>query len=226
MSIKHKLQEVLKIIPKNVDLIAVSKTKSIEDILEAHQAGQRIFGENKVQELAEKQALLPKNIVWHFIGHLQSNKVKYIAPFVHLIHSVDSLKLMTVINKEAVKNNRVIDCLLQFYIATEESKFGFNFEEASALLDSKEFLEMKNVRIVGVMGMATYTTNDKLIHQEFAQLKTYFKKLEQGFFNDKPYFKEISMGMSGDFQIALEEGSTMVRVGSSIFGKRNYKSGE
>ncbi len=224
MSIQQNLEKVLKNIPQNVDLIAVSKTKPIEDILKAYHLGQRIFGENKVQELAEKQLLLPKDIVWHFIGHLQTNKVKYIAPFVHLIHSIDSTKLLAVINKEGAKNNRIIDCLLQFYIATEESKFGFDYEEASTLLNSKEFAEMKNIKVVGVMGMATYTTNERLIHQEFAQLKNYFEKLKQDFFSDKPYFKEISMGMSGDYQIAIDEGSTMVRIGSSIFGERNYQN--
>ena len=224
MSIQQNLEKVLKNIPQNVDLIAVSKTKPIEDILKAYHLGQRIFGENKVQELAEKQLLLPKDIVWHFIGHLQTNKVKYIAPFVHLIHSIDSTKLLAVINKGGAKNNRIIDCLLQFYIATEESKFGFDYEEASTLLNSKEFAEMKNIKVVGVMGMATYTTNERLIHQEFAQLKNYFEKLKQDFFSDKPYFKEISMGMSGDYQIAIDEGSTMVRIGSSIFGERNYQN--
>lgn len=222
MSIQHNLEEVLKRIPKNVNLVAVSKTKPIEAILEAYQAGQRIFGENKALELAEKHEVLPKDIIWHFIGHLQTNKVKYIAPFVHLIHSVDSTKLLTVINKEGEKNCRTIDCLLQFYIATEENKYGFDLEEASALLNSKEFKEMQNIRIFGVMGMATYTPDNLLIHQEFAQLKTYFEKLKKEFFNDKPYFKEISMGMSGDYLIAVEEGSTTVRIGSTIFGERNY----
>jgi pyridoxal phosphate enzyme (YggS family) len=224
MSIKENLEKILKVIPQNTNLIAVSKTKPIEDILEAYQSGQRVFGENKALELAEKQAHLPKDIHWHFIGHLQTNKVKYIAAFVHLIHSVDSVKLLSVINKEAAKNNRTIDCLLQFYIATEESKFGFDFNEASALLSSKAFLEMKNIRIVGVMGMATYTTNDKLIQQEFAQLKSYFEKLKSMFFSNQDYFKEISMGMSDDYKIAINEGSTMIRIGSSIFGERKYKS--
>ena len=224
MNIKENLEKILKTIPQHTNLIAVSKTKPIEDILEAYQAGQRVFGENKALELAEKHTLLPKDIHWHFIGHLQTNKVKYIAAFVHLIHSVDSAKLLMVINKEAAKNNRTIDCLLQFYIATEESKFGFDYDEASTLLSSKAFLEMKNIRIVGVMGMATYTTNDKLIHQEFAQLKSYFEKLKSTFFSNQDYFKEISMGMSDDYKIAIDEGSTMVRIGSSIFGERNYKS--
>jgi PLP dependent protein len=219
MSIRHNLEEVLKSIPQNVNLVAVSKTKPIEAILEAYQAGQRIFGENKALELVDKYEVLPKDIIWHFIGHLQTNKVKYIAPFVHLIHSVDSAKLLTVINKEGEKNKRTIDCLLQFYIATEESKYGFDLEEASALLNSKEFKEMQNIRIIGVMGMATYSNDNQLIHQEFAQLKTFFKKLKKEFFSDKLYYKEISMGMSGDYQIAIEEGSTMVRIGTSIFSQ-------
>jgi len=222
MSIQHNLEEVLRNFPKNVNLVAVSKTKPIEAILEAYQSGHRIFGENKALELAEKYEVLPKDIRWHFIGHLQTNKVKIIAPFVHLIQSVDSVKLLQTINGEAVKNNRIIDCLLQLYIATEESKFGFDIEEAYELLNSMAFTQMMNIRIVGVMGMATYTTNKQIIHQEFAQLNKYFKELKQSFFSDKSYFKEISMGMSGDYHIAIEEGSTMVRIGSSIFGERNY----
>ncbi|MFZ4413116.1 MAG: YggS family pyridoxal phosphate-dependent enzyme [Bacteroidales bacterium] len=223
MSIKQNLKEFINTIPENVVLVAVSKTKPIQDILEAYHAGQRIFGENKASELAEKHQLLPKDIYWHFIGHLQTNKVKFIAPFIHLIHSVDSAKLLAVINKEAQKNNRIIDCLLQFYIATEESKFGFDLNESLDFLNSKEFAEMQNVRILGVMGMATYTSNNLLIHQEFAQLFSYFQKLKNNCFYDKDYFKEISMGMSGDYQIAIESGSTMIRIGSSIFGERNYK---
>jgi pyridoxal phosphate enzyme (YggS family) len=223
MSIKQNLEEVFISIPANVNLVAVSKTKPISLILEAYQSGQRVFGENNAIELAKKQQALPKDILWHFIGHLQTNKVKYIAPFVHLIHSVDSSRLLNVIDKEAKKNSRVIDCLLQFYIATEESKYGFDMNEANILLNSEEFIEMKNIRIVGVMGMATYTDMDQLIHQEFAQLKIYFENLRQLFFRDKPYFKEISMGMSGDYQIAIKEGSTMIRIGSSIFGTRANK---
>ncbi len=217
MGIKHNLENILKHIPGNVALVAVSKTKPIDAILEAYHAGQRIFGENKALEIAEKYDVLPKDIQWHFIGHLQTNKVKYITPFIHLIHSVDSAKLLTVINKEGQKNNRVIDCLLQFYIATEESKFGFDLKEALAMLNAKEFKEMQNIRIVGVMGMATYTSNYQLIHQEFAQLKTFYEKLKIAIFSDQTFFKEISMGMSGDYQIAIEEGSTMVRIGSLLF---------
>ncbi|MCX6231447.1 MAG: YggS family pyridoxal phosphate-dependent enzyme [Bacteroidetes bacterium] len=226
MSIKQNLEKILLTIPQNVSLIAVSKTKPVSSILEAYHAGHRIFGENKAQELADKYELLPKDINWHFIGHLQTNKVKYIIPFVHLIHSVDSTKLLVFINKEAVKQNRCIDCLLQFYIATEESKFGFDYKEATDLLVSAEYKAMKNIRIVGVMGMATYTENEKLIEKEFSQLITYFNQLKQSFFADKPYFKEISMGMSGDYKIAIEKGSTMVRIGSSIFGERSsvYKA--
>ncbi|MFZ4399063.1 MAG: YggS family pyridoxal phosphate-dependent enzyme [Bacteroidales bacterium] len=222
MHIEKNIEKILKTIPDNVELVIVSKTKPIDLILEAYNTGQRIFGENKAQEVAEKYEFLPKDIIWHFIGHLQTNKIKYIIPFIHLIHSVDSVKLLNCINKEAEKNNRTIDCLLQFYIATEASKFGFDIDEATLFLQSKEFELMKNVRIVGVMGMATNSDDNYIIHNEFAQLKIYFENLRQKFFIDKPYFKEISMGMSGDYKIAIEEGSTMIRIGSDIFGKRNY----
>lgn len=220
-SIALNLQEISLQIPANVKLIAVSKLKPAEDILDAYQAGHRCFGENKAQEMKSKQETLPSDIEWHFIGHLQRNKVKYIAPYVHLIHSVDSQKLLQEINRQGENNNRIIDCLLQFYIATEESKFGFSPEEASELLNSSSFREMHNIRICGVMGMATFTENKALIRQEFNTLHSYYSELKKQYFADKPYFKEISMGMTNDFSIAIEEGSSMVRIGSAIFGERN-----
>jgi pyridoxal phosphate enzyme (YggS family) len=204
----------------HVKLIAISKTKPVSDIKEAYDAGQRSFGENRVQELVEKQEQLPKDIEWHLVGHLQTNKVKYIAPFVSLIHSVDSLKLLEEINKQAEKNNRVIDCLLEIHIADEETKFGLDFDEAIELLRSEEYAALKNIRIVGVMGIATNTDNHKQILEEFYELKTFFKGLKETFFNKAETFKEISMGMSGDYKLAIEQGSTMVRIGSTIFGER------
>lgn len=202
-------------------LVAVSKTKSIDQILEIYNYGQRAFGENKVQELIEKEDALPKNIEWHMIGHLQKNKVKYIASFIHLIHSVDSLELLAEINKNAKKHNRIIDCLLQFYIANENTKFGLTVEEANALLESEVYSKLRNVRIVGVMGMATFTDNLQQIRNEFKNLKSIFNNLKLHYFMNNPEFKEISMGMSDDYKIAIEEGSTMVRIGSLLFGKRN-----
>jgi len=222
MSIKDNIIKIKKTLPINVKLIAVSKTKPTSDILEAYHSGQHSFGENKAQEMAEKYNLLPKDIEWHFIGHLQTNKVKYIIPFVHLIHSVDSLKLLQEINKEALKINRCVDCLLQIYIATEESKFGLDYNEATAVLkESSESL--KNVRITGVMGMATFTEDKILIRKEFTLLNDYFGKIKQTFFSNNEYFKEISMGMTDDYLIAIEEGSTIVRIGSAIFGHRTYQ---
>lgn len=214
------LKALQKQIPHHVKLVAVSKTKPVEDIQEFYAAGHRIFGENKVQELVEKYAALPHDIEWHLIGHLQTNKVKYIAPFIQLIHSVDSLKLLKEINKEAAKNKRIIDCLLEFYIASEETKFGLSLEEARAILSSDEMNDFKNIRIVGVMGMASFTDNTELIHKEFEQLRTIFKQLKQDFFGDKIWFNELSMGMSNDYKIAIEHGATMVRIGSILFGKR------
>ena len=221
MSIAANLTELKKETDRvKVTLIAVSKTKSNEEILEAYEAGQKIFGENQVQELVDKHEQLPKDIQWHLIGHLQTNKVKYIAPFVSLIHSVDSLKLLKEIDKQAKKNDRVIDCLLQIYIADEETKFGLGFDEAIELLRSEGFAELKNVRIVGVMGIATNTENPKQIKEEFYELRTFFEGLKQSYFRKADYFKEISMGMSSDYKIAIEQGSTMIRVGSTIFGQR------
>ncbi|WP_192820739.1 YggS family pyridoxal phosphate-dependent enzyme [Rufibacter sp. LB8] len=203
-------------------LIAVSKTHPVEAIQEAYAAGQRAFGENKVQEMAAKYPELPQDIEWHLIGHLQTNKVKYIAPFVHLIQSVDSLKLLQEIDKQGQKNNRVINCLLQFYIAEEDSKTGLSLAEAHELLRSEAFQNMQHVRISGVMGIATYTSDTAHLQREFKQLRSYFEDLRNEFFSIAPFFKEISMGMSSDYQLAVQEGSTMVRVGSAIFGNRNY----
>jgi len=206
-----------------VKLIAVSKTQPVESILEAYHTGQRIFGENHVQEMVEKEAQLPKDIEWHLIGHLQSNKVKYIAPFVKLIHGVDSLKLLQEIDKQAKKNKRVIDCLLQVYIADEDTKFGLGFDEVIELLRDEAFAELKNIRIVGLMGIATNTKNEKQITIEFHELKIFFEGIKVSFFRKEDSFKEISTGMSADYKIAIAEGSTMVRIGSSIFGKRIIK---
>lgn len=222
--IADNLSTVKASIPSGVKLIAVSKTKPEEDILEAYEAGQRVFGENKAQENQRKAANLPTDIEWHFIGHLQRNKVKYIAPFVSLIHSVDSIKLLKEINKQALKNDRIIDCLLQFYIATEETKFGLSLQEANELLNSEEFASLTNINIVGVMGMASNTSDEKKIKGEFLDLNNIFQQLKSGFFASNDSFSEISLGMSGDYQLAISAGSTMVRIGSSIFGKRNYIS--
>ena len=208
----------------SIKLIAVSKTKPVESIMEAYDAGQRVFGENMVQELAEKQEKLPKDIEWHLIGHLQTNKVKYIAEFISLIHSVDSLKLLQEINKQALKHNRVIDCLLQLEIADEDTKYGMELPEAIELLRSEEYAELKNIRICGVMGIATLTDNPKVTAEEFYELNMFFKGLKDTFFRKDPAFKEISMGMSGDYKLAIEKGSTMIRLGSTIFGNRAIKS--
>ena len=219
--ISEHLKQVLNNLPSRVKLIAVSKTKPVEAIEEAYKVGQRVFGENRVQELVEKYEALPKDIEWHLIGHLQTNKVKYVAPFVAMIHGVESLRLLDTINKEGEKNGRVIPCLLQFHIAEEETKFGLDEAEAIVLLESENYGRMKNIHIVGVMGMATFTEDSKQIRKEFHHLKTIFDDLKQNYFSHDPAFKELSMGMSGDYPIAVEEGSTMVRVGSSIFGYRN-----
>lgn len=221
MSIAANLKELKEELDLlNVKLIAVSKTKSNDEIMEAYNAGQRIFGENHVQELVEKQEQLPKDIEWHLIGHLQTNKVKYIAPFISVIHSVDSLKLLIEINKQAEKNKRVIDCLLQVYIADEETKYGLGYDEVIELLRSEEFTQLKNVRIIGLMGIATNTEVEKQINDEFQELKVLFDGIKVSFFRKEESFKEISMGMSGDYKIAVAQGSTMVRVGSTIFGSR------
>ncbi len=215
--VKDKLAFIQNQIPGTVTLVAVSKTQTVSAIQDAYDFGQRVFGENKVQELADKYTLLPKDIKWHVIGHLQTNKVKYIAPFVTLIHSVDSLKLLQEINKQALNNERIIDCLLQFHIAQEETKFGLSIEEAQEFLDSIDFALLKNVRIVGIMGMASFTSDSNQVRGEFKTLKSIYDQLKSDYFSAENSFKEISMGMSGDFQLAIEEGSTIVRVGSSIF---------
>jgi pyridoxal phosphate enzyme (YggS family) len=218
MSIKDNLLRIKSTIPNHVTLVAVSKTKPISDLMEAYDAGQRIFGENKIQEMAEKWEAMPKDIQWHMIGHVQSNKVKYMAEFVSLIHGVDSLKLLEEINKQALKNNRIIDCLLQIHIAEEETKFGLSEEELNGILTSKAFQEMKNIRIVGLMGMATFTENQEQIKKEFLHLKSIFDQLRSK--DALQCLSTLSMGMSGDYQLAIECGSTMVRIGSSIFGGR------
>ena len=213
MGIQENLNTVLNSIPKDVTLVAVSKTKKNSAILEAYQIGQRIFGENKVRELVQKFEKLPKDINWHMIGHLQTNKVKYIAPFVSLIHGVDSIKLLKEINKRAKQNNRVIDCLLQVHIATESTKFGFDIPKVNEAIDSAN--EYQNIRIIGLMGMATFTDNKQQVIQEFSSLKTVFDTVKN------EHITTLSMGMSGDYQLAIEQGSNMVRVGSAIFGDRN-----
>ncbi len=217
MNIKENLDALRPEIPSNVKLIVVSKMQSLQRIREVYAAGQRRFGENRVQDLIAKQPLLPIDIEWHFIGHLQTNKVKFIAPFVHVIQSIDSLKLLREIDKEALRNNRIIDCMLQIYIATEETKFGLDLTEARNLLASGEFRALHYIRIIGLMGMATYTPDVALIQKEFRTLKVYFDALSKEYFADDPGFTEISTGMSGDYRIAIEEGSTMVRIGSKIF---------
>jgi hypothetical protein len=220
MSIKDNLLSIKNNLPSQVKLIAVSKTYPASAIEEAYNAGQRIFGENKVQEMCEKQGQLPKDIEWHLIGHLQSNKVKYIAAFVAMIHSVDSLKLLQEINKQAQKNNRVIKCLIQIYIASEETKFGLDKAECKTLLESQEFQSMCNIKIVGLMGMATNTKNSEQIKNEFASLKSLFNEIKSNYTHKNLQLAELSMGMSSDYKIAIEQGSTMIRVGSSIFGTR------
>jgi hypothetical protein len=223
MSIKHNLLKIKAELPKHVTLVAVSKTKPISDLMEAYNAGQRIFGENKIQEMVEKYEQMPKDVEWHMIGHVQRNKVKYMAEFVSLVHGVDNFKLLDEINKQAQKHDRIINCLIQIKIAEEDSKFGMTAKEASEILKSKDFSELKNVCVVGVMGMATFTEDEIQIKQEFDFLKSTFESLKPMVtFNFKP--KTISMGMSGDYQLAIACGSTMIRVGSSIFGERNYSN--
>ena len=220
--IKENLEKIRATLPKGVTLVAVSKTKPVSDIQEAYDVGQRIFGENHALEMRDKHELLPADIQWHFIGHLQTNKIKYIIPFVTLIHSIDSANLLEAVNKEAAKHNRMVDCLLQFHIAMEETKFGLALDEARQLLDSETFKQMENIRICGVMGMATFTDDEAEVRKEFKHLKTIFETLKTEHFAGQPQFKEISMGMSDDYPIAVEEGATLVRVGSKIFGARNY----
>jgi hypothetical protein len=222
MDIAGNINSIKKKLPENVRLVAVSKTKPNEDILEVYKTGHKVFGENKVQELVQKYEQLPKDIEWHFIGHPQSNKVKFIAPFISLIHGIDSLKLLKIIDKEAKKNNRQIDCLLQFHIAEEDTKFGLSLSDAREILESNEFKSLQNVVVAGVMGMATYTENFEQVRNEFRMLYTIFNTLKNEYFSGSKKFCEISMGMSDDYHIAVEEGSTIIRVGSKIFGERNY----
>ncbi|MHA7058965.1 YggS family pyridoxal phosphate-dependent enzyme [Aquimarina sp. M1] len=217
-SIEKNLKEILETIPDNVTLVAVSKTKPIADLLEAHQAGQRVFGENKIQEMTQKWEEMPKDISWHMIGHVQTNKVKYMAPYVDTIHAVDSFKLLKEINKQAIKNDRTINCFLQIKIAEEDSKFGLSDEDAIDLLNSEKVRQLSNVRITGLMGMATFTEDQKQIKKEFTSIQSLFEKLKQ----DHHQLTSLSIGMSGDYQLAIDCGSTMIRIGSSIFGARNY----
>ncbi len=219
MTISENLKNFKKALPKDVTLVAVSKTKPVSDLMEAYHAGQRVFGENKIQEMEAKWQEMPEDVEWHMIGHVQRNKVKYMAPFVSLIHAVDSLKLLKEINKEAIKNNRTINCLLQIKIAEEESKFGMDEADAASLLASEAFKKLQNIKIVGLMGMATFTDDERQISEEFQKLKDVFEKFKI----QDPRFEILSMGMSGDYKIAIEHGSNMVRVGSAIFGERNYE---
>jgi pyridoxal phosphate enzyme (YggS family) len=221
MSIQQNLNQIKSTLPEHVTLVAVSKTKPVSQIMEAYSAGHRVFGENKIQEMTEKFEVMPKDIEWHMIGHVQTNKIKYMASFVSLIHGVDSFKLLKEINKQALKNNRTINCLLQIKIADEDSKFGMSATDASKIIQSKEFSELKNVCVVGVMGMATFTEDQKQIEREFKLLKSTFDELK-AIQTENCKLQTISMGMSGDYPLAIECGSTMVRVGSSIFGERNY----
>ncbi len=221
-TIAKNLFLVKKTIPNHVTLVAVSKTKPEKDILEAYQAGQRIFGENKVQEMVSKHQNLPKDIQWHMIGHLQRNKIKYMAPFVQLIHGVDSYKKLVEINKQAIKHNRTINCLLQAKIAQEETKFGLSFEEINSILNNADLSELKNIKITGLMGMASFTDNTTQIKEEFCSLKTFFDTLKSSVRLNNVNFTTLSMGMSGDYSIAISCGSNLVRIGSAIFGNRNY----
>tara|TARA_Y100001947_G_scaffold17058_1_gene12510 strand:+ start:4388 stop:5047 length:660 start_codon:yes stop_codon:yes gene_type:complete len=218
MNIAENIKKYRDQIPDNVDLVAISKTKPNEDLMEAYEVGQRIFGENKIQEMTDKWEVLPKDIEWHMVGHVQRNKVKYMAPYVGLIHAVDSLKLLKEINKQAKKHDRVIRCLLQIKIAEEDSKFGISAGEAEEILQSETYKTFENVAVVGLMGMATHTDNDEKVAEEFDYLHSVFKDFRVKY----PAIKELSMGMSGDYKIAVKHGSTMVRIGSSIFGARNY----
>jgi PLP dependent protein len=220
-NIAENLNHIKSQIPTSVKLVAVSKTKPAEDILTAYNAGQRCFGENKVQEILIKKNLLPDDIEWHLIGHLQSNKVKAVVPFINMIQSVDSFRLLTIINSEAAKINRVVDCLLQIHIALEETKFGFSLKELTEIVELQDFSNLKNVRVCGLMGMATFTRDIFQVQKEFGFLAQCFKELKNGYFAGNPQFKEISMGMSEDYLTALKEGSTMLRIGSLIFGERN-----
>lgn len=222
MNIGQNIKEILSELPEGVRLVAVSKFHPQEAIMEAYECGQRIFGESKVQELTEKHEALPKDIEWHFIGHLQTNKVKYLVPYVSMIHAVDSFRLLEEINKQAAKVQRIIPCLLEIHIAQEESKYGFSFDSCRSMLADGQWKELKNIAICGVMGMATFTEDETEINKEFCSLKDFFHELKQTYFAADACFKEISMGMSEDYPIAVKNGSTLVRVGSKIFGERIY----
>jgi pyridoxal phosphate enzyme (YggS family) len=219
MGIQQNLAELRKTIPAHVSIIVVSKTQDLAKIMDAYNTGQRIFGENKVQEIISKAPLLPADIKWHFIGHLQTNKVRLVVPFVQMIHSIDSLRLLQEVEKEAGKVRRVMSCLLQLHIAREESKYGLSPEEAFGILESDEYKAMRNVQVKGLMGMATFTDDENLIREEFRSLRGYFTRIKARFFRLDKEFRELSMGMSGDYLIAIDEGSTMVRIGTSVFGK-------
>jgi pyridoxal phosphate enzyme (YggS family) len=220
MGIKENIIAFKNSLPPDVKVVAVSKTKSADEILEAYNTGHRIFGENRVQELMQKAEILPADIQWHMVGHLQTNKVKYVIPFVSMIHSVDSMKLLMTINKEAEKYDRVQDCLFQVHIAREETKFGLSEQELNDILSSSQFPDQKNIRICGLMGMATFTDNEKVIRDEFRYLAKIFKEVKDSYFRQQDYFCELSIGMSGDYLIAIEEGATMIRIGTIIFGER------
>lgn len=220
--IQEEIQAIKAGLPEGVRLVAVSKFHPIEALQDAYDGGQRIFGESKVQEMTLKYEALPKNIEWHFIGHLQTNKIKYMAPYVALIHGVDSYKLLAEINKQAAKAGRIIPCLLQIHIAQEETKFGFSTEECRAMLEEGQWRQLDHVQIAGVMGMATNTEDETQIRREFSTLSAFFQEIKEAYFKEVSSFKEISMGMSDDYPLAIEEGSTLIRIGSRIFGARNY----
>lgn len=220
--IQEEIKSIQERLPEHVRLVAVSKFHPIDALEEAYAAGQRVFGESKVQEMTTKYEALPKDIEWHFIGHLQTNKIKYMAPYVALIHGVDSFKLLKEINKQAIKAERTIPCLLQIHIAQEESKFGFSFDECRQMLEEGCWKELTHISIAGLMGMATNTDDENIIQQEFHSLGAFFQEIKDSYFSNQPAFKEISMGMSDDYPIAIAEGSTLVRIGSKIFGQRNY----
>ncbi|MDU1903174.1 MAG: YggS family pyridoxal phosphate-dependent enzyme [Dysgonomonas sp.] len=222
MSSIENLQKIKADLPPHVKLVAVSKFHPKESIEEIYETGHNVFGESRVQELMTKEEQLPSDIEWHLIGHLQTNKIKYIIPFIHTIQSIDSWKVLLELNKQASKINRVINCLLEIHIAQEDSKFGFTFDSCRNLLDTEEWESLENIRITGLMGMATYSDNETLIRKEFKSLKSFYEEIKAKYFEKKDYFKEISMGMSHDYKIAIEEGATIVRIGSSIFGEREY----
>ncbi|MBR1625954.1 MAG: YggS family pyridoxal phosphate-dependent enzyme [Bacteroidales bacterium] len=222
MSIEENIKNIKSSIPSNVTLIAVSKTKPEEDLIAAYNCGQRAFGENKAQEMKRKHENLPEDIQWHFIGHLQENKIKYIISYVTLIHSVDSLKLLKEINKYALKNNRKVDCLFEIDISKEESKFGLTYKEVCGILDSEDYKQLDNIRICGVMGIGSITDDREQTRKEFKELRDIFIDLKNKYFANEEHFKEISMGMTHDYEMAIEEGATIIRIGSKIFGARDY----